>query len=478
MPPSPYHNHSPRNSQTQTLTTRLKPLLILFTSIILLYFLLSHTHISQNSATTTTPYPLSTPTCIHHLVFGIASSSNSFPKRQSYINTWFHPNVTRGYVFLDENINTNNNNKKKFKSSIPRLISHDTSHFPYTFRGGLRSAIRVTRIVKEIVELNLPNVRWYVFGDDDTVFFTDNLVKTLSKYDHNKWYYIGSNSESFEQNSRYSFEMAFGGGGIVISYPLAKVLAKVLDSCLLRYAHLYGSDSRIFSCLAELGVVLSHEPGFHQVDIRGNLFGLLSSHPLAPLVSLHHLDSVEPIFPGMNRTQALEQLFSAVKVDPLRVLQQTVCYDHSKSLTISISWGYSVQVFEGNQLLPDLLPVQRTFLPWKRSLNVNSNPFTFNVKELSRDSCQKSAIFFLENISSKTNEIQSNYSRQLFKKCPQIGILKDLEQIRVLSPKLDLDASQFQAQRRHCCDVLSSFDKGMEIGIRPCGDEELIFMTP
>jgi hypothetical protein len=60
--------------------------------------------------------------------------------------------------------------------------------------------------------------------------------------------------------------MGFGGGGFAISYSLAKVLARVLDSCLVRYAHLYGSDARIFSCLAELGVGLSHEPGFHQVS--------------------------------------------------------------------------------------------------------------------------------------------------------------------------------------------------------------------
>lgn len=59
--------------------------------------------------------------------------------------------------------------------------------------------------------------------------------------------------------------MAFGGGGFAISAPLARVLARVLDSCLDRYPHLYGSDARIFACLSELGVGLTPEPGFHQV---------------------------------------------------------------------------------------------------------------------------------------------------------------------------------------------------------------------
>lgn len=87
----------------------------------------------------------------------------------------------------------------------------------------------------------------------------------LSKYDHEKWYYIGSNSESSEQNLRMSFGMAYGGGGFAISSPLAKALSKVMDSCLMRYPHLYGSDHRISSCISELGIELTREPGFHQV---------------------------------------------------------------------------------------------------------------------------------------------------------------------------------------------------------------------
>lgn len=104
-----------------------------------------------------------------------------------------------------------------------------------------------------------------MFGDDDTVFFVENLVSCLGKYDHEKWYYVGSNSESFEQNDKYAFGMGFGGGGFAISIGLGRVLARVLDSCLMRYSHLYGSDSRIYSCLIELGIELTREPGFHQV---------------------------------------------------------------------------------------------------------------------------------------------------------------------------------------------------------------------
>ncbi|KAM1651781.1 hypothetical protein ACFX1X_004516 [Malus domestica] len=51
----------------------------------------------------------------------------------------------------------------------------------------------------------------------------------------------------------------------------------------------------------QLGVGLTdeHEFGFYQVDMRGNLFGMLSAHLLSPLVSLHHLEAVDPIFPNL-----------------------------------------------------------------------------------------------------------------------------------------------------------------------------------
>ncbi|KAG5584225.1 hypothetical protein H5410_044659 [Solanum commersonii] len=79
-------------------------------------------------------------------------------------------------------------------------------------------------------------------GDDDTIFFTENLVAILGKYDHNQMYYIGGNSESVEQNVVCSYSMAFGGGGIAISHLLAAELVKILDGCINRYHYLYGSD--------------------------------------------------------------------------------------------------------------------------------------------------------------------------------------------------------------------------------------------
>jgi hypothetical protein len=113
--------------------------------------------------------------------------------------------------------------------------------------------------------LNLPDVHWFVMGDDDTLFSTDNLLRVLSKYDSSEMYYIGSSSESHKQNVHFSHSMAYGGGGFAISYPLAEALSEMQDDCLERYPDLFGSDDRLHACITELGVPLTQEHGFHQV---------------------------------------------------------------------------------------------------------------------------------------------------------------------------------------------------------------------
>ncbi|GMN58092.1 hypothetical protein TIFTF001_027184 [Ficus carica] len=419
------------------------------------------------------------PTSLEHIMFGIASTKNSWPKRKDYVKMWWKPGRMRGCVFLEEALPSEHHNLTNDAYLPPVCISEDTSRFRYTYRGGVRSAIRVARVVSEAVALNHSDVRWFVFGDDDTVFFPENLARTLSKYDHGLWYYIGTNSELFEANRNFGFGMAFQGAGFAISYPLAKVLAKVLDSCLERYPHLYGSDARIYSCLTELGVGLTLEPGFHQMDIRGDVFGLLASHPVRPLVSLHHLENTDPIFPNMTTLEALRHLFRATNVDSQRLLQQTVCYDRWFSWTIVVSWGYAVQIFGNHVFLPDVLPVPETFKSWRQTGNL-SGLYSLTTKQIHPDPCRRPTIFFLEDVASAgSNGIKTTFRKSLVNCSYDSGSPRKLEAVRVFSHKMELDIKQLRAPRRQCCEVLPSSAGGVvDIAIRECKEEELIRMYP
>ncbi|CAI0417177.1 unnamed protein product [Linum tenue] len=86
----------------------------------------------------------------------------------------------RGVVWLDDEVET----KEEDKGVLPPIkISGDTSKFVYKNKQGHRSAIRISRIVSETLRLGMEDVRWFVMGDDDTVFVTENLIRILRKMD-------------------------------------------------------------------------------------------------------------------------------------------------------------------------------------------------------------------------------------------------------------------------------------------------------
>ena len=202
------------------------------------------------------------PTNISHILFGIGGSAQTWPTRRHYTELWWNRSTTRGFVWLERKLL---DNETWPETSPPYKVSANTASFKYSCWYGSRSAIRIARIVKESFELGMDNVRWFVMGDDDTVFFIDNLITVLAKYDHNQMYYIGGNSESVEQDVIHSYSMAYGGGGFAISYPLAAELVRILDGCIDRYANFYGSDQKIQGCISEIGVQVTKELGFHQV---------------------------------------------------------------------------------------------------------------------------------------------------------------------------------------------------------------------
>lgn len=202
-------------------------------------------------------------TNISHLVFGIAGSSNTWRGKRGYIQAWWRPNVTRGFVFLDR---PPTEHLPWPSADPPYRVSEDNSRYKEYNKHRMPFAIRMVRVIEETFKAEHGGeVRWYVMADDDTVLLMENLVGVLSKYDHTKYFYVGMNSECFVCNVVHSFGMAFGGGGYALSYPLAKAVAQNMDLCLKRYPFLYGSDLILQSCIADLGVSLTQEYGFHQV---------------------------------------------------------------------------------------------------------------------------------------------------------------------------------------------------------------------
>ncbi|GLT93054.1 hypothetical protein SLE2022_108600 [Rubroshorea leprosula] len=418
--------------------------------------------------------PDTAPTNISHILFGIGGSAKTWETRRVYSSLWWHPTITRGFVWLDYIPHKNQDRNRTNISVPPRLSSRDWTKFKFS---SSRSAVRIARIIRDSFNEKLPNVRWFVMGDDDTVYFTENLVSVLAKYDHRQMWYIGGNSESVEQDTMHSYGMAFGGGGFALSYPLAEKLVRILDGCIDRYYYFYGSDQRIWACISEIGVPLTIHPGFHQFDIRGDPYGILAGHPVAPLVSLHHLDAVDPILPNRTRMDALKTLIEAYRADPHRILQQSFAYDIKRKWSVLVAWGYTIQIYPLLLTPFDLQTPLQTFTTWR---SWGNGPFTFNTRPWDPDPCKQPVLYFLDRV----DEVGMAGTRTSYKmaqtehKCnsTEHAHVMAVTHITVSSLKMPPDYWQ-KAPQRQCCEILDHGkikDGSLRIRVRKCRKWESI----
>ncbi|KAI3823475.1 hypothetical protein L1987_04913 [Smallanthus sonchifolius] len=276
--------------------------------------------------------------------------------------------------------------------------------------------------------------------------------------------------------------MAFGGAGFALSYPLAEALVANLDRCLETYPFYFVSDQILSACIADLGVPLTSEKGFHQIDLVHDISGFLSAHPQAPLISLHHLDIATPIFPTMDRHKSVRHLMTAAKIDQSRLLQQTACYHKQKNWAFSIAWGYSAYIYE--TLIPRSIlrrPFE-TFTPW--SLKRRPPDYMFNTRLVTNNSCETPHIFFFRSVTRHSNnnnnsntnidEIVMTYVRYKPRQLPPCSSNHSadyISKIRVYSPATKLN---FVENRGECCDVLNVDGKNTaEVRIRACKKTEI-----
>lgn len=217
------------------------------------------------------------------------------------------------------------------------------------------------------------------------------------------------------------------------------------------------------------------------MDIRGDAYGMLAAHPQAPLVSLHHLDHIEPISPvGHTALSAVRPLMDASRFDSARLLQQAFCYQHGVDYTwsVSIAWGYTVQVYPWAVAPHELEVPLQTFKTWRTWAN---GPFVFNTRPLfgPDNPCYRPAIFFLSRVRNETGRATvSEYSRhhpKSEKECDKASFraASTVHTVKVFAPKMSQNEWK-RAPRRHCCKTKRTrWGTVLEVRIRYCGRGEL-----
>ncbi|KAG8388982.1 hypothetical protein BUALT_Bualt02G0182100 [Buddleja alternifolia] len=413
------------------------------------------------------------PTNLSHLAFGLLGSEKAWHQRNAYIQSWWRPHVTRGYIYLDK---APTGKLLPWSKAWPRFkVSEDITDFLHATIARAPVMIRMVRGIMEVFkEVDNENLRWLVMGDDDSVFFVDNMVDVLAGYDHTKYYYLGGHSEFIMSNFWFSFNQGFGGAGFILSYPLAKALAKDMENCLSRYSQLSSADLITMACIADVGVNLSSQKGIHQIDLRGDISGFLSSHPKSPLISLHHFDSVEPLFPTMDRFQSTRHLMTAANADQSRMLQQTICHHRQNNWSFSISWGYSAHIYE--RIMPRSYlqnPIQ-TFKTWS---DVPKKPpyYMFNTRLPFNDPCEAPHVFFFQKVKKTWKGIVTTYSRASPRRLPPCSSSGNhtadfISTVHVLSP----ETKRRQMDRCECCDIVRVDGNKAELKFRECRTNEII----
>lgn len=118
--------------------------------IFYIFFSLHHkieAHYSTHRKTTISNDDDDEKTNITHILFGIGGSVKSWKDRQQYIKLQWKPNITRGFVWLDQKPYHN----MTWPDTVPPYkVSEDTSRFKYSCAYGSRSAVRIARIVREL----------------------------------------------------------------------------------------------------------------------------------------------------------------------------------------------------------------------------------------------------------------------------------------------------------------------------------------
>ncbi|KAL8530346.1 hypothetical protein ACS0TY_007401 [Phlomoides rotata] len=411
------------------------------------------------------------PTNLSHLLFGLLGSVHTWYNRKDYIQSWWRPNVTLGLLYLDD---VPPDHLLPWSPASPPYRVSDNLSFLHGKRALTPIMIRMVHGIMELMrEMSHENLRWVVMGDDDSVFFVDNMVDVLSEYDHTKYYYLGGHSEDIISNAEFSFQQGFGGAGFMLSYPLARALADNMESCLRRYAEtLNSADLITMVCIADLGVNLTPQQGIHQFDLHGDVSGFLSSHPKFPVLSLHHLDSVEPFFPKMDRNHSTRHLMKAAAGDQSRMLQQTICHHQSSNWSFSVSWGYSVHIYE--RIMPRFhlqKPIE-TFRPWIRKPK-GMPKYMFNTRfPFNNDSCETPHVFFFHTLETASTWTLTKYTRAAPRDLPPCNnrAAYFVSEIRVYSPA----ANRKQMDRCECCDIVEINGSKAELKLRECMTGETI----
>ncbi|KAL6202757.1 hypothetical protein ACLB2K_026462 [Fragaria x ananassa] len=178
----------------------------------------------------------------------------------------------------------------------------------------------------------------------------------------------------------------------------------------------------------------------------------------------------------MNRSESINHLMKAAKVDHSRLLQQTVCYHRPSNWSFSISWGYSAHIYENIIPRSTLRSPIETFWPWKR--NARQPFYMFNTRWPFNDPCQAPHVFYLDTVdqSVEGSKTVTTYSRVAPRGLPPCSssVNHSADSITNIEVYSTLEIS-LEVRGMDCCDIVPAEDMNTtRVMYRSCMDSEYV----
>ena len=215
-----------------------------------------------------------------------------------------------------------------------------------------------------LVEEQSLSIRWLAVCDDDTLWFTGNLLKILQQYNASELIYLGNISDRLETLYYHGGYYAYGGAGILLSRALVPVLLQSMKECQRRFSSMFGGDEILGKCLTQIcHINLTRNMHFHQMDHEGNLVGYLQGG-INDLVSLHHLFTLWEPFPSKHasdESQTMSLLLRAYQAFCGGLFKRYRKLNAPTNQTYLLTLGYSLTVMDGLLTMDDLSKVEQTW---------------------------------------------------------------------------------------------------------------------
>jgi hypothetical protein len=228
------------------------------------------------------------PVNASHMIFGIQTTTSRLDDSIPQLARWLANTGAKLCVVLleSEGIMVNpdqmlglQTRMRKQGSDVTLYAAKEVDTFPQ----------RYFSLVSLMYWQRTRQTQWVTLIDDDTFFPSmPALTSMLARYDAAEQHYIGALSEDWWAVAHYGM-MAFGGAGVFLSIPLAKVIDDNKETCGNNLRSSAG-DITLMDCIyAHTSTKLTHVASLHQADMHGDVSGFYESG--RQHLSLHHWKS-------------------------------------------------------------------------------------------------------------------------------------------------------------------------------------------